>query len=115
MSSDHKVYYSSRGIPLLYNGQSPVIPTITLESYSKWYGVSIIYPNCVVDDIHPDVIDQVAKMHPNALHGDHNYQPAFLHHLADFLQAKVDILALQMAGARWMWEQDGTKFFDHPK
>lgn len=114
-NKDSEIYYSvHRNIPLLYVGKSQVLPIITLENCSKWYGVEIIHPNGVVDHIQPDVLNHVAKMYPDAPYGDHNFHPHFLYHLADFLQAKVDERAIEVAGARWLYEQEGSEDFFHP-
>ena len=105
-------YCSERGIPLLYVGPLRNTAIITLENCDKWYGVEMINPDGKVTHVSPNILDEVVNEHPAALMGDHGFTPHFLYRLAEFLGAWADSRAVEVAGARWLLEQEGmTPFF----
>lgn len=116
----YRIYMSGRGLPLLYTGV-PTKPTgavLTLENYCKWYGAQIVYPDGTVENVDPVYIDEVAKLFPKALYGDHGYTPEFLYRLAKHLRVELDPVAVDVAGARWLQEQSSNAdaaFFQTPK
>lgn len=110
----NEIYYSDRGIPLLYIGGPRSTPIITLENCDKWYGVEIISVEGVVSNVAPYVLDEVVNKYPAALMGDHNYHPHFLHCLAIHLKAWADIRSIEVAGARWLESQEGQESFFYP-
>lgn len=113
---DLKVYYSERGNALLYAGPTPTKPILTLENYCKWYGVYKVNPDDTVEHVDPEILSEVSKKYPDALMGDHNFQPHFLYRLAQYMKVDIDKTAIDVAGARWLQEQeDMTSFFYPPK
>jgi len=45
----YNIYFSDRGIPLLYNSKPLDRPILTVENYSKWYKLFLIMPDGSVE------------------------------------------------------------------
>jgi len=111
MSEDKKqenfVYLSWRNLPLLYVGKPLNKPVLTLENYTKWYRVQLVMPDGLVIDVPSGKI--LAANDKIPIHGwmDHLYHPKLLIQLAKDLDAWIDERAIEVAGGRWLRENDG--------
>ena len=103
----YRLYFSDRGIPLVDCNGARSRPTITVENYVKWYGLYLIHVDGRVEGIHPDIIDDVARLDPDALHGDHKFSPRLMYRLAKHLKARVCDQSLEIIAGRWILEYDG--------
>lgn len=94
-------FVSSRKIPLICQTVG-ALPVITMENYPKWYGLEVIHPNGTVEDVDPDLLDELCGDKP--LMGDHNYHPDLLKMVANRLGGIVDQVSLYTAAGRWQVE-----------
>jgi len=108
--SDSRLWFSDRGIPLVYTGKTPKVAVVTCENYLKWYGLDVVCPDGVVrklHDAHPDFncIDQeVERAAVNPCWCDHTFHPGYVREIAEKLGFAVDEQALEMIAGRWAIE-----------
>lgn len=62
------IWKSDRGLPLVYCGDIPTHPTLTVENYVKWYTLFVIYPDGQVESV-------VMVDHPGFKTSWHNHVP----------------------------------------
>jgi len=91
-------YFSERGIPLVYWGQPPNKPTITVENYMKWYTLYVIKPNGEVTQLNTHDYDFDGGW------GDHIPHPQLVLDVAKKLDMEVDDNALDMVAGRYARE-----------
>jgi hypothetical protein len=106
MAQDFRVYLSKRNIALLYIGRPVDVPIITMENYTKWYGIYLVMPDGTVEAVDPDVSDAAAKKLSFWPYGDHLFHPQLLIQLRKDHGWEVDERALECAGGRWVREHD---------
>lgn len=99
-------FQSSRKIPLICQTVGAV-PIITMENWPKWYGVEILHPDGKVEDVDPDLLDELCGN--LGLMGDHNYHPKLLEMVANNLGGVVDQVSLCVAAGRWKVEIDDER------
>lgn len=92
---------SQRNIPLIYIGRHDV-PIVTMENYMKWYGIYVVHPNGVVENVAPDVLDELCG--DDYFIADHNYHPTLLRRVAKHFNGEVDPVSLEVALGRWKME-----------
>lgn len=95
---------SNRNIPLIYQGTSRV-PTITVENYSKWYDLYVVYPDGTVQ-----AIDYYNSVEPNVESNgessilDHTFNPLYVKRIAKFFNYQIDHVSLETIIGRWILE-----------
>lgn len=104
MTQEYRVYLSDRGHPLLFMGQPIGSAVLTLENYTKWYELYLVYPDASVKKVDVVAVQEVMEENPNAFWYDHLYHPQLLYSLATKLGAELDERALEVAIGRWMLE-----------
>lgn len=102
--SQHRTYVTRRGHTLLYVGEPVDCPVLTLENYTKWYELHLVYPDGTVTEVDVRDVELVSDQHMDAVWVDHLYHPRLLHRLARHLNADLDERALEVAVGRWMLE-----------
>lgn len=100
-------YYSWRGQPLIFVGKSDV-PIVTMENYCKWYGIQVVFPDGRVENVHPNVLDELCGN--DHFIGDHNYHPELLRRVAKHYGGHADYVSLEASAGRWAMEinEDAT-------
>lgn len=100
-------YVSDRKIPLLC--QEPDTfgrITVTMEDYSKWYGVILLHPDGRVENVDGDLLNTLEREFRHPVRGDHNFHPQLLNKIAEHYKGVVDWRAFEMACGRWVLEID---------
>lgn len=104
--SRYRMYLSKRNIPLLYVGDPVDVPIITMENYTKWYGIYLVMPDGSVELVKPDLMMVAAESLPFLPFGDHLYHPQLLIQLRRDHGWEVDERAIETAGGRWVREHN---------
>lgn len=112
---DIRIYYSDRGMPLLYMGAPLEVPVLTLENYTKWYRIFMVMPDGSVTDI-SDQVNEALSKYSDAQIRDHSYHPRLLYRLAEMNKGCVDERAIEVAAGRWIIEatEDTSYNFHDP-
>jgi len=107
----HRVYYSSRGIPLVYHGQPCDHAVLTVENYLKWYTYYLVMPNGTVEDLdtggRAKILErfehEVEASLPSGegLYGDHIMHPKFMWAVASKLDYYLCLESYEMVIGRW--------------
>lgn len=97
-------YLSARGIPLLYVRAPGDKPVLTLENYTKWYGMDLVMPSGLVEGVDPEIMSAAADEEKYCVMGDHLFHPRLLIRVAKKLDAYLDERAVEVAAGRWMLE-----------
>lgn len=103
-STIYRTYVSRRGFPLLYVGKPMAVPVLTLENYTKWYGIYLVMPDGTVQGVNPSDIESMTTAYLDAIWADHLYSPHLLYRLAKHLRAELDERAMEVAIGRWLLE-----------
>lgn len=113
----YQMYYSERGIPLLYVGKPRNVPVVTMENYTKWYDIYLVMPGGAVCKVNVDDISAIVKESKINLRIDHLYHPRLLYLLGIRLNATVDERAVEVTAGRWIIEaiDEDPNNFDRPK
>ena len=88
------IYRSSRGLPLIYNGDPPGAPVLTMECYCKWYAAYSVHPDGSVREHEIELWDHVPP-------------PEALVELKLILGFEWDEPTLDMVAGRWVRERPG--------
>lgn len=96
---------SPRGLPLIRSTKDiiqrahPQTPTLTVELYSKWYGLFLVYPNGEIQEM-PFPYDETCPK-GEVPFVDHVPNPNAVIAYADANEYLIDNLALEMIVGRW--------------
>ena len=97
MTTDTRLYYSDRNIPLVYHGDPPHAPLLTVENYLKWYSIHIIHPDGSVGVVeHNELVDDAWA--------DHNFKPWVCHQISQALGYEWHDESLEMVIGRYVTE-----------
>ena len=114
MNRDCRIYYSDRGIPLLFTDSLISRPIITVENYLKWYGVHVVFPDGHVepfennDKMRTQAFDlferRVAHRYHESPYADHVPSPRLLPWLAYFMDYDYHTEAVELITGRSILE-----------
>lgn len=79
---EYQLYFSERGLPLLYVDKPLDIPVVTLENYTKWYNIYVIAPDGTVTRADQDALLDLGNKYPDAMWHDHYFHPRLLYRYA---------------------------------
>lgn len=96
--TDTRLYYSKRGrdLPLVYHGDPPSQPTLTVENYSKWYDLYVVHTDGSVSVVEHDLVTEAWA--------DHNFKPWICHRLAAVTEYVWHEESLEMVIGRYATE-----------
>lgn len=94
--TETRLYYSDRQIPLVYYGDPPREPILTVENYMKWYDIHVVRPDGGVSVVDHDLIAEAWC--------DHNFKPWICHQLAHELGYEWHDESLEMVIGRYVTE-----------
>lgn len=83
-------------MPLVYYGEKPAVPTLTVENYLKWYDIHVIYPDGRVEIVDHDLLDDAWS--------DHNFKPWVCHRIAKQTGFEWHDESLEMIIGRYVTE-----------
>jgi hypothetical protein len=96
-----KLFYSDRGLPLVFWASSDVervCPIVTIENYCKWYNLYVVMPDDTVRQLRPE------EYGVNDLWLDHVPNPRHLDAIADRLGMYLDPNSFEMIIGRYRLE-----------
>lgn len=101
---NHQLYFSNRGIPLLYTGPLQGKTILTAENYMKWYSLQLLHPDGRVEDLPVEAVERAMDKPSKQLWIDHNFHPDLFEILEGQLDVIIDDSAHEMAAGRWALE-----------
>jgi hypothetical protein len=98
---------SSRGHPLIYQGDPGDVTIVTVEHYEKWYGLFLVHAfgGCVEEIPFPSEDEDCAGKTPYV---DHVPNPVVVDRMAHRLGYLVDPLSFEVMVGRWEIEVAGN-------
>jgi len=102
--SSHKLYYSNRGLPLVFCEKEIPVDTgvVTVENYLKWYTLQVVLKDGTVEELNfPEMED---KPEGEQCFVDHVPNPRAVEKMAHRLGLYIDPQSLDMMIGRWFFE-----------
>lgn len=96
-----RTYLSNRDMPLLYVGDQPQVPVLTVENYCKWYKLFLVHPDGSVEPV-PFPMD--CEQTGGTGFVDHVPHPRAFVEEAHRRDAMPHAAALEMITGRWVLE-----------
>lgn len=102
----YKLYFSNRGIPLVYTGTEHLSSVLTVENYCKWYDFYLVYPSGRVEPVDSEAILAAQQIDPEAIFVDHIYHPRVAYIISEQLNAELCKQSVEMITGRWILESN---------
>lgn len=100
MSESH---VSHRGLPLVYRG-APIVATLTVESYCKWYDLCLVRPDGTYGVVPFGALEAYTDMEEQTAYVDHVPNPVLVERLCNAMGWELDEQAHEMMIGRWIME-----------
>lgn len=106
-------WYSRRGHPLVYLGGPRDRPVLTVENYPKWYGLCLVTPRGIVQDVSYGELDALASEAGTFGYSNHAPNAELVPRLADARGWILDSGSYEMIVGRWETDGLATRKYDY--
>lgn len=107
------VWYSKQGHPLVYMGGPRDRSVLTVENYPKWYGLCLVTPRGIVQDVSYGELDELAREAGISGYVDHAPNAELVSKLASVRGWILDSGSYEMIVGRWETDGLGTRKYDY--
>ena len=108
-----RTYLSRRGIPLVYAGDPARVPVLTVENYSKWYGLCLVMPDGSVLEVSFGELQDLADAARVSPFVDHVPNATLVPALAEVRGWSLDSCSYEMMVGRWECEVVNSRKYDY--